>query len=165
MALRLSQQYPDKVKGLILVSAFARYLEDKDYPCGTPLALFRKLEKKIHSNYREGVDYFYRLVSGGDKPQPMLQALPLPEPAEIERDLGILQKEDLRAILPTIKVPVILMHGARDQVVSLESSRYLNKMLPGSKLIIFDKSGHAPFLDEAGKFNLSLRDFIKKHGA
>ena len=164
-ALKLCQQYPHKVKGVVLVSAFARYLENGDYPCGTPYVLFRKLEKKIQSNYREGIKYFYRLVCGGEKLHPVFRNLPLPEPAEVEKDLEILKNEDLRTILPTIKTPVLLIHGVKDRVVSLKSSYYLNKMIPDSKLVIFDKSGHAPFLDEAGKFNLSLRGFVKKHGA
>lgn len=62
--------------------------------------------------------------------------------------------------LPKAKVPVLLIFGGRDNLVrpkaSIARAKSLNDRI-GSK--IYDKSGHAPFLEEAARFNKDLTEF------
>jgi pimeloyl-ACP methyl ester carboxylesterase len=36
----------------------------------------------------------------------------------------------------------------------------MQKTIPGAKLEIFDGAGHALFIDDAGKFNILLDEFL-----
>ncbi|MGR9354972.1 alpha/beta fold hydrolase [Rhizobium leguminosarum] len=62
--------------------------------------------------------------------------------------------------LPKAKVPVLLIYGGRDNLVrpkaSIARAKSLNDRI-GSK--IYNKSGHAPFLEEAARFNKDLTEF------
>ncbi|WP_253958302.1 alpha/beta fold hydrolase [Rhizobium sp. WYJ-E13] len=62
--------------------------------------------------------------------------------------------------LPRARVPVLLLYGGRDDLVKVEPSiaraRALN---PAIQTKIYAKSGHAPFLEEAPRFNGDLAEF------
>lgn len=72
----------------------------------------------------------------------------LPHPDKIDRqllcdDLTFLDKNqiDLAALQ---EIPLILLlHGARDQIVSAEHSQLMHKLLPNSKLFVHEQAEHA----------------------
>ncbi|MGA1805342.1 alpha/beta fold hydrolase [Rhizobium sp. HT1-10] len=62
--------------------------------------------------------------------------------------------------LPKAKVPVLLIYGGKDDLVRPEASIARAKSLNGQiKSRIYHDSGHAPFLEEAARFNKDLVDF------
>ncbi|MCQ1781399.1 alpha/beta hydrolase [Neorhizobium galegae] len=62
--------------------------------------------------------------------------------------------------LPKAKVPVLLIYGGKDNLVRPEASITRAKSLNGQiKSKIYDNSGHAPFLEEAARFNKDLTEF------
>ncbi|MGR9251204.1 alpha/beta fold hydrolase [Rhizobium leguminosarum] len=62
--------------------------------------------------------------------------------------------------LPKTKVPVLLLYGGKDNLVmtgpSIARAQELNPSLQSK---IYPDSGHAPFLEEAPRFNQDLSDF------
>jgi len=70
-------------------------------------------------------------------------------------------KLDLEAQLPTVKVPTLIVHGSFDAVPS-GSSEYLQQKIPGSEIIIFQESGHFPFIEQPEQFVTALREFLQK---
>lgn len=80
----------------------------------------------------------------------------------MEQALISLRDEDLRADLAKIKIPTLIMHAKDDHIVAYALAQQMNKGIEGSKLVTFDKSGHASFLEEKDKFNEELIKFIKE---
>lgn len=80
----------------------------------------------------------------------------------MEQALIALRDEDLRLDLPKIKIPTLIMHAKDDRIVSYALAQQMNSAIAGSKLVTFDKSGHASFLEEKDKFNDELIKFIKE---
>ena len=63
--------------------------------------------------------------------------------------------------LPKATVPVMLLYGAKDDLVQPEPSIARAKELnPDVQTKIYAKSGHAPFLEEAARFNADLAAFV-----
>lgn len=46
-----------------------------------------------------------------------------------------------------ISCPTVIVHGARDRIIPVQSSRVLHQQIPGSELVILPRSGHCPQLD------------------
>ncbi|MFG6146745.1 alpha/beta fold hydrolase [Halobacillus sp. B23F22_1] len=67
-----------------------------------------------------------------------------------------LRDEDLRGELDQIKVPVLLMHGKKDEICDYQFALELQKGIPDSQLITFEESGHGLVYDEKVKFNEEL---------
>ena len=42
---------------------------------------------------------------------------------------------DLRPLLPTIRVPTLVLHRTEDPLESVESARFLASRIPGAKLV------------------------------
>ncbi|WP_425148705.1 alpha/beta fold hydrolase [Deinococcus sp.] len=69
---------------------------------------------------------------------------------------------DLVARLPEIKVPVLVTVGRHDWITPLEASEELAAHLPNSELVIFEHSGHAPQVEEHGRYLEVLRSFLAR---
>jgi pimeloyl-[acyl-carrier protein] methyl ester esterase len=162
-ALDLWQENQKRIKGIVLVSAFAKYVQSDDYPCGTPLALLRKLEKRFLKDYKTGIIYFYDLIFEDQKRHYLIEKLPAPDEAKIRWWFDKLRNEDKRSVLGQINVPVLIIQGDSDKIVSPASALYLKERIKNCEVHILPNVGHAPFFEEKEKFNLILREFVRKH--
>ncbi|HEX4436952.1 MAG TPA: alpha/beta hydrolase [Solirubrobacteraceae bacterium] len=57
-------------------------------------------------------------------------------------------------------IPFQLIWGERDSIIPVEHGRSAHEALPGSRLEVFERSGHFPQLDEPERFLEVLLDFI-----
>ena len=77
----------------------------------------------------------------------------------VQQMLITLRDADERENLKTIKVSTLILQGRNDHIVSYELAEQLNKAIPDSKLVPFENSGHALFVEEPDKFNKELIEF------
>lgn len=47
-----------------------------------------------------------------------------------------------------VACPAVIVHGARDRIIPVHSSRTLHRLIPGSELVVLPESGHCPQLDD-----------------
>ena len=47
-----------------------------------------------------------------------------------------------------VRCPTVVVHGRRDRVVPVHSSRVLHQRIPGSEFVVLPRSGHCPQLDD-----------------
>lgn len=59
-----------------------------------------------------------------------------------------------------IRVPTLLVHGARDRLISLGSSQGLAAARPDWRFEVFDDAGHIPQLESAERFNRTLLGWL-----
>jgi pimeloyl-ACP methyl ester carboxylesterase len=64
-------------------------------------------------------------------------------------------------LLPTLKVPVLVTHGAADRVSRKARSEYTAQHVPGAQLSLYEGIGHAPFWEDAARFNRELAEFVR----
>lgn len=76
--------------------------------------------------------------------------------------LKTLRDSDLRADLKKIKIPTLILHGKLDKICSFDLAEQMHAGISNSRLVAFEKSGHALFIEELEKFNTELISFIKK---
>lgn len=70
-----------------------------------------------------------------------------------------LVEEDARPLLRRIGQPALIVHGAHSQLYGAETAARLAEMLPDARVVRFERSGHAPHLEEPELFNRTIRDF------
>ncbi|WP_407316543.1 alpha/beta fold hydrolase [Pseudomonas sp. nanlin1] len=64
--------------------------------------------------------------------------------------------------LPKARVPVLMLYGAKDQLVQVQTSLARAKQLNADvQSKVYENSGHAPFLEEAARFNQDLVTFMQ----
>ncbi len=68
-------------------------------------------------------------------------------PRTLKSILELLASIDIRATLPDIKLPVLVMHNRDDRAISRHNGRYLADKIPGAKYIEYPIGGHLPWLE------------------
>jgi pimeloyl-ACP methyl ester carboxylesterase len=72
---------------------------------------------------------------------------------------------DFAAALPRIKVPVLISHGRRDQVISPAVAEEAGRIIPTAKVSWYEDAGHALFFEDPARFNAELAAFVDAAGA
>lgn len=67
---------------------------------------------------------------------------------------------DYREVLPKITVPALITYGGESVFYSPDVAEYLHSQIKDSRVVGFEKSGHALMLEEPDKFNQEVRAFI-----
>lgn len=67
---------------------------------------------------------------------------------------------DTRSHLDTIKAPTTLMIGGQSRFFNIEGQLEIKKYVPQAKVVIFEKSGHIPILDEPLRFQRQFSRFL-----
>jgi pimeloyl-ACP methyl ester carboxylesterase len=71
--------------------------------------------------------------------------------------------ENLSEVLPTIRVPTLLIYGDDDTRAPQGVAAQLHEAIPNSKLELLPGAGHICNIDSAEAFNATLRRFLRKH--
>lgn len=74
------------------------------------------------------------------------------------------KKDFLLDRLKEIKIPVLLVWGKDDLVTTLNVAETFQENLSNSKLVVFDKCGHAPMIEHPDKFSNAVKKFLVEEG-
>jgi pimeloyl-ACP methyl ester carboxylesterase len=69
--------------------------------------------------------------------------------------------EDLKAVMPAIKAPTLLVWGENDTATPLGDAKTMERLIPDAGLVAFAGCGHYSFLDNPSGFAAVLRSFLK----
>ncbi|MDQ1004025.1 pimeloyl-ACP methyl ester carboxylesterase [Neobacillus niacini] len=69
------------------------------------------------------------------------------------------------SLLPTIKVPTLIIGCQYDSVLPVWIQYCMHKLIPHSEFIIMRNSGHLAKWEATDRFNLLLRKFLNRHKA
>jgi len=68
---------------------------------------------------------------------------------------------DTRERLPEIEIPTMVVWGLNDQIVPVEGALGYHRLIPRSRLELFERTGHLPMLERPQRFNPLLEGFIE----
>jgi len=154
LCAQLAADHPDRVAGLILHNSMARTLTDADYPWGLQPEHYARLldgldeawmgngDRLVRRNpglagnpgYR---DWFARYMRLASNPW-MARRL-----AEMNADL------DVRAALPEIRAPTLVICRTDDVWLSPQNSRYLAGEIRGARLVELPGVDHDPWVGDS----------------
>ena len=63
--------------------------------------------------------------------------------------------------LKAVSVPTLVTHGVEDRILGIGLGKYLATTVPGAKASFYQGIGHAPFWEDASRFNQELSEFVK----
>ncbi|WP_337100332.1 alpha/beta fold hydrolase [Paenibacillus sp. YIM B09110] len=71
---------------------------------------------------------------------------------------------DVRGKLPSLQVPTLIVAARYDWITPVSQGEEMHRLIPGSELALFEKSGHMPFIEEHGAFIERLTTFLFPEG-
>jgi class 3 adenylate cyclase len=142
VAAMFAATLPERTAGLIAYGAQARALWAPDYPFGRPATEFDAEIREMEDGWGTpaAASIWLSDLNPGVQDDPLeiedlvgwMQAVGGPGDAirwaTVDNDL------DLRDILPSIRVPTLILHRTGDRVTPIENGRYLAAHIPGAEL-------------------------------
>src|SRR5215475_10290880 len=69
---------------------------------------------------------------------------------------------DLKPQLPSVRCPTLVTVGRTDWITPVSSAETIASLIPGAQLVVFERSGHSPQIEEAAKFQSVMREFLRQ---
>jgi pimeloyl-ACP methyl ester carboxylesterase len=67
---------------------------------------------------------------------------------------------DTRHRLTEIEIPTLVVWGMQDRIVPVEAAIGYHRLIAGSRLELFERTGHVPQMERPARFNALLDDFL-----
>ncbi len=76
---------------------------------------------------------------------------------------GMRDRPDSTSLLSQISCPVLVVHGADDQIIPASEAKTMALQINGSRLVIIPEAGHLVNMEQPGQFNQAVREFISSN--
>jgi pimeloyl-ACP methyl ester carboxylesterase len=73
---------------------------------------------------------------------------------------GMANRADSTDLLKGMKIPMLIVAGADDQIIPRDKVEAIAKAVKGSKLTIIEKAGHMPMLEQPDATTAAIREFL-----
>jgi DNA-binding SARP family transcriptional activator/pimeloyl-ACP methyl ester carboxylesterase len=138
MSILFAATYPERVTSLILGSASARWSPAPDYPCGQGWAeMFQALQEIATHRWGQGatIDWYLPSLAASPQARDMLARFERMaiSPAAFLRMLRMIREIDVRAALPAIGVPTLVIQRIGDRITPPCHGRYLASHISGAR--------------------------------
>ena len=163
ISLIYAATYPQKVKSVAVFGGTARFTKSDDYRL-MPEA--KKMKENLLEKWGTGSSGNIFCPQRMPEKQSSFAKLErmVCNPKTLESVLELLTRIDIRASLPDIKLPVIVMHSRDDVAISKLNGRYLADNIPGAKYIEYPNGGHLPWHEERESIIKDLKSFFSETG-
>src|ERR1044071_7107130 len=164
--------YPEKTLALVMIGTYAKRIRDDDYPWAPTTEQRQHFFEEMREQWGGPVGLEERAPSvAGDPRFREWWATYLRMGASPGAALALTQMNaeiDVRQVLPSIRVPTLVLHRAEDQCLKVEEGRYVAERIPGAKYVELPGVDHLPFvgdqdaiLDEVEEFLTGVRHRVE----
>jgi pimeloyl-ACP methyl ester carboxylesterase/DNA-binding winged helix-turn-helix (wHTH) protein/class 3 adenylate cyclase len=156
--------YPERTTALVMIGTYAKRIKDEDYPWGVSLEdreaffelMYRDWGKPIGIEERapsmahdeEFRDWWATYLRMGASPGAAVALTKMN--AEI----------DVRNVLPTVRVPSLVIHRSGDMCLKVEEGRFVAAQIPACKYVELGGIDHLPFVGEQDEILDEIEDFL-----
>ena len=165
LSMLFAATHPERTSGLVLVNSFARLSWAPDYPWGRADVLEEEVLHIMRTGWGRGVllDLLAPSKVGDESFRrwwARYQRLGS-SPGVITRQRRMLDEVDIRDVLPSIRVPTLVLHRADNRYMRVEHGRYLAGTIPEARYVEVPGSDYFAFLGNAEVFVNEIERFVK----
>ncbi len=168
VALAAAGLAPERLSGLILLTATPRFGQAADWPAAMAPATLARFHDDLLADPAGTLQRFLALqVKGSEAARETLRQLrlelaerPAPEPRALAQGLDLLREVDLRPRLPDLACPSLWIYGERDTLVPAAVASDIAGLLPEARVQVIPRAAHAPFLSHPAATTAALLSFL-----
>lgn len=158
--------YPEKTEALVMIGSYARRLRDDDYPWGPTLEEREAFLTALVDQWGGPVGIDERGPSkAGDPAFREWWASYLRMGASPGAAVALTRMNaeiDIRGLLPSIRVPTLVLHRTGDRCLKVEEGRYLASKIPGATFVELEGNDHLPFLGDQDAMLREIEQFVTR---
>jgi len=166
MSLVFAATYPERTTALILYGASARTLWSPDHPWGeTEQEYLRGLDEieKAWGDLTYGAQVMRRYSPSLDEASVAAWASYMRQsasPGAIAAFERMNMLNDVRAVLPAVHTPTLVVHRVGDRVVDIGAGRFLAEHISGARFAELPGEDHSPFTGDAAPLLATVEEFL-----
>lgn len=164
MSTLFAATYPERVRALILYGAFAKRLRSHDYPWAPTRFDREKWIRQLEAGWGDAVELDTLAPSAANDAAfrrwfaayGRLSVSPSAAVTLARMNTDI----DIRAVLPSVHVPTLVMHRRGDRDVSVENGRFLAQHIPGAKWVELSGDDHVWWVGDSDSILEEVQEFV-----
>lgn len=160
--------HPDRTAALVLVNTQASHARRDDYPWGMPDAVWRRLAETIQHSYWDDVaaEQILAPITSDERDVAQLRRLFrfATSPGVVLPLANVSFEQDVRSVLPAVRVPTLVIHRAGNMLRRVGNGRYLAENIADAKYLELQGVDEHPWtgaqdeiLDEVEEFLTGVR--------
>lgn len=156
--------YPDRTSALVMIGTYAKRIRDDDYPWAPSEEQREAFYELMQREWGGPVGIEERAPSmAGDEEFRSWWATYLRMGASPGAAVALTKMNseiDVRDVLPSIRVPTLVIHRTGDICLKVEEGRYVASRIPDAKYVEFGGIDHLPFVGEQGEILDEIERFV-----
>jgi pimeloyl-ACP methyl ester carboxylesterase len=156
--------YPEKTLALVMIGTYAKRIRDVDYPWGPTLEQREQFFEVMRQQWGGPVGIEERAPTEAHDPKfREWWAAYLRTGASPAAAVALTQMNaeiDVRNVLPSIRVPSLVIHRRDDQCLKVEEGRYVADRIPNAKFVELPGNDHLPFVGDQDAILDEMEEFL-----
>ncbi|HKV37302.1 MAG TPA: alpha/beta fold hydrolase [Pyrinomonadaceae bacterium] len=156
--------YPEKTLALVMIGTYAKRIRDAEYPWGPTQEQREQFFDVMREQWGGPVGIDERAPSLANDPKfrdwwatyLRMGASPGAAVALTKMNAEI----DVRNVLPSIRVPSLVIHRSEDQCLKVEEGRFVAERIPGAKFVELPGNDHLPFVGDQDVILDEMEEFL-----
>lgn len=156
--------YPEKTAGLVMIGTYAKRIRDDEYPWAPTEEQREAFFELMRNEWGGPVGIDDRAPSMANDPEfrewwatyLRMGASPGAAVALTKMNAEI----DVRGVLPSVRVPTLVIHRAGDMCLRVEEGRFVASQIPDSKYVELGGIDHLPFVGDQTEILDEIENFV-----
>jgi len=164
LALLFAATFPDRTIALVTAGIYAKRLWSEDYPWA-PTPEEREIEiGRVEHEWGTNMDVaHYAPTVAGDEGFARRLATYFRRSASPGAAAALLRMNtriDVRSVLPTIRVPTLVLHRVDDRDTNVEEGRWIASRIPGARFVELPGDDHLPWVGDTDGLLDVVEEFL-----
>src|SRR5262245_24928264 len=164
IAILFAAAHPERAQALVLVNTTARVTRAADYPIGVPDRVVEEALADVERGWGTAWDMELMdpSLAGNERMRTQLGRYQraTASPGTMASMARMLVETDVRAVLPAVRVPTLVVHRSGDRYLRASHGRYLAEHIPGARYVELAGADHTPFVSDADAVLAELQAFL-----
>ena len=164
VAVLASLKAPELCESLVLVSPSPCYIDDGDYVGGFSKAQIDELLESLADNYMGWSAAMAPVIMGNpDRPvlgEELTNSFCQTDPEIAKAFARVTFLSDSRPDLARITARTLILQCSQDLIAPVQVGEYVQRNVPGSKLVVMRATGHCPNLSAPGETIAAIAAFV-----
>lgn len=167
MCILFAATYPDRTDGLILTGSYAKRIRSPDYPWAPTWEERLADIEQTERSWGDHVNLEYYAPSRANDPafrawvQRYFRLSASPRAAA--ELLRMNSHINVTSVLPSIRVPTLLLYRVGDRDVNIEEGRYIASKIPGARLVELPGGDHLFWAGDPELLIQEIEEFVTGH--
>jgi pimeloyl-ACP methyl ester carboxylesterase len=156
--------YPERTSALVLYGSTPRFRTDTDISWGATDEQVELVLADVFARWGEGalLEAFAPSATGDAQMEEVWGRFQRAgaSPAMARGVMSALFEIDVRDVLPSIRVPTLILHRVGDQIAPVEGARLMAEKVPDARLVEFEGTDHVPFTGDFEPVMDEMEEFL-----